>query len=339
MYSITIEGRKFNLLSPTQKELDRVPENDLKEIGNRIKNLRKIKNIKQADIAKDLFMTSQAYGNIEAGKVKRLTVQAMEIICSTLDTTYNYLLGYTSDPACGKTNKYCLQNREQKDQFIQEIDEYVENITITQLDKVIFDENMCSDRIAIAKYILSCTGDVVILTGGKHILIDDKTANIYLKIRNLHGDISILNNKEIKVFKNIDSVRDKLINCLSSLKDFAVMTVYKSNYPKELVSPNLSYYEESRKIEYTVFVDNDSLHLRDERDLKPMIAEDEFQVTENDKEQFSEALNKIIYNQEYYSADGLFILDKFIRAMDVPMDKREELKKEISRIIDKYVIY
>lgn len=70
-----------------------------------------------------------------------------------------------------------------------------------------------------------------------------------------------------------------------------------------------------------------------------MIAEDEFQGTENDKEQFSEALNKIIYNQEYYSADGLFILDKFIRAMDVPMDKREELKKEISRIIDKYVIY
>ncbi|MDY5626365.1 MAG: helix-turn-helix transcriptional regulator, partial [Clostridia bacterium] len=112
MYSITVNGIKFNLTSPTQKELDKIPKEELTKIGARIRHLRENSNLTQADMAHILNRTSQAYGNIEAGNVKCLIADDIEIICKKLNTTYHYLIGYTSDPAYGSTYTYCIQNND-----------------------------------------------------------------------------------------------------------------------------------------------------------------------------------------------------------------------------------
>lgn len=343
MYSITVNGIKFNLTSPTQKELDKIPKEELTKIGARIRHLRENSNLTQADMAHILNRTSQAYGNIEAGNVKCLIADDIEIICKKLNTTYHYLIGYTSDPAYGSTYTYCIQNNDKcnkeltnssetmcymcekninrKNCFMREIDTYTNEVIVKQNDKVIFREDINSGRRSIAEYIESCSGDVIVLTNGSHILIEDKR-EIYYKIRHLHGNISVVNNQKVELFKDIDISREKLIKLLSELNDFVNMTVIKQNRP----------------IEYTVFLtDKDTINLRDERNLGNMIRKAEFQGDETDRDEFFKALNKITFNNEYHTKDGLFILDEFIRAMDVPQPRFDKLKIEISKLIDKYI--
>lgn len=331
MYSITVGKEFFNLTSPTQKELDIVPKENLENIGSRIKNLRQDRGITQAKMAEELYKTSQAYGNIEAGKVKSLSATDIETICKKLNTTYHYLLGYTTDPACGSTAQYRLTdngNTHKDIHFMKEIDFYENEVIITKGGKEIFKEDINLDRRKITEYIKSesCPGDVTIVQGLRHTSINSNL-DVYSKIRLLHGDISIFNGKNIKAYKNIDKVREHLVECLSKLKDFAKMKVTKSG----------------REIEYTIFLNDDgtAIYLRDERNLINLIAPAVFksakpETAESDSNEFHKALNKIIFDTDYHSTDGLFILDEFIRAMDVEPSQRELLKKELSVLIDKY---
>lgn len=331
MYLIKVGGLNFSLTSPTQKELDAIPEDKFNEIGNRIKHLRKDRKITQEDMAKALFRTSQAYGNIEAGKVKSLSATDIETICKKLNTTYHYLLGSTTDPACGKTEQYRLTdngNTHKDIHFMKEIDFYENEVIITKGGKEIFKEDINLDRRKITEYIKSesCPGDVTIVQGLRHTSINSNL-DVYSKIRLLHGDISIFNGKNIKAYKNIDKVREHLVECLSKLKGFAKMKVTKSG----------------REIEYTIFLNDDgtAIYLRDERNLGNLIAPAVFksakpETAESDSNEFHKALNKIIFDMNYHSTDGLFILDEFIRAMDVEPSQRELLKKELSDLINKY---
>lgn len=348
MYSTKIGGLNFSLTSPTQKELDAIPEDKFNEIGNRIKHLRKDRKITQEDMAKALFRTSQAYGNIESGKVKHLTVKDINTICEKLNTTYHYLLGLTDDPAYGRTVGYCLSNNTTCKKvtenpygeycteckkifarsicFKREVDSYEGEISIIQDGNEILKKDINSDRRNIIEYIKSCSGDVIILTGGKSLIINSNTLD-FTKIRYFHGNISIVNHNKIEYFKDIDKEREELIEFLLNLDGFAKMTVTKSG----------------REIDYTIFLNDDgtAIYLRDERNLGNMIAPANFksdkpETAESDSKEFHKALHKIIFDTNYHSTDGLFILDEFIRVMDVEPSQRELLKKELSVLIDKY---
>mgnify|MGYP002410942743 CR=1 FL=1 len=63
----------------------------------RLKELREKNNIKQIDIAKVLGVTSQAYGNYEAGRRELSPIQLIKI-AEFYETSIDYLLGITNDP-------------------------------------------------------------------------------------------------------------------------------------------------------------------------------------------------------------------------------------------------
>ncbi len=64
------------------------------EIGERIKEIRKEKNITQEQLAKQLGVKQQHYSVYETGKVELKTSQLITI-CKYLNISADYLLGLT----------------------------------------------------------------------------------------------------------------------------------------------------------------------------------------------------------------------------------------------------
>lgn len=70
-------------------------ENQAREVGDRLRQLREKKGKNQSDFAKVLGINQQAYSQIESGK-RLPTTQQTQVIIETFEVTYEWLMGNTN---------------------------------------------------------------------------------------------------------------------------------------------------------------------------------------------------------------------------------------------------
>lgn len=70
-------------------------ENQAREVGDRLRQLREKKGKNQSDFAKVLGINQQAYSQIESGK-RFPTTQQTQVIIETFEVTYEWLMGNTT---------------------------------------------------------------------------------------------------------------------------------------------------------------------------------------------------------------------------------------------------
>lgn len=74
----------------------------LLKFSNRLKQLRKEKNLKQSDMAKLLELTTRHYQQIEYGKVNIPTLTLI-FLADYFDVSLDYLVGRTDNPNSHKS--------------------------------------------------------------------------------------------------------------------------------------------------------------------------------------------------------------------------------------------
>ena len=85
-------------------------EYNFKEIGNRIREMRKSKNWSQEDFASDILHISRnTLSAIENGKQEKFTLDILLSCCSIFSCDIGYLLGEYGD--CKTRDKFVLENK------------------------------------------------------------------------------------------------------------------------------------------------------------------------------------------------------------------------------------
>lgn len=69
----------------------------MKDLRNKLKEMRKSKKLTQAEIADKLGMTQQQYQKIESGTTPEMQVTTLKKICKTLEISADWLLGLSED--------------------------------------------------------------------------------------------------------------------------------------------------------------------------------------------------------------------------------------------------
>lgn len=64
----------------------------MKHIGQRVKDIRVSRNLKQQAVADLIGMSLTAYSNIESGKTESITLQRLQQIATALNTNASFIL-------------------------------------------------------------------------------------------------------------------------------------------------------------------------------------------------------------------------------------------------------
>jgi len=99
----------------------------MKHIGQRVKDIRVSRNLKQQAVADLIGMSLTAYSNIESGKTESITLQRLQQIASALNTNASFIL---SDlPLNTHPDIKALQIELQStQQLLQKANEQIENL-------------------------------------------------------------------------------------------------------------------------------------------------------------------------------------------------------------------